>query len=536
MARMRTLEGQPTASLVPTPSEAILVDIEREVMRRDGRRKGSEIQFSCPAHADGKRPAAKWSPAKLVWHCFSCGAGGGWIDLCQRLGIELERELVPVPKHVAPAGERAWDIGPGIAIHHRRDDGEGNKEMWWEWLGDKVEGRCLPFYRPAPSRGRVVVVEGEQAADALAYVGLDGAALVGGGSTLPTDDVLLTLKGNDVYLWPDNDAHGRSIMDRIAARLIDLDIKCSIINWPNAPEKGDAADLIYGLGYNEAWVTLVLLLDNAYEWASSGVEIFQAVELVAESVLEPDWAVPGLISVGLTFLAGQPKLGKSWLAYQLALSVAAGGKAFGIMPVERGEVLYLALEDTRARLKQRLTQLAQGEPVPLGLYLATEWPRWDDGGRNLLDRWLTDHPAARLVIIDTFQKVRSLGKREGNVYAEDYLAGAAVKELADQHNVAILVLHHTRKATKENGTTDQLEMVSGSNGLAGSADGIIVLARARNKGEAKLFVTGRDVEEQTLDLLFNPVIIWQCLSDIKLPPGAKKPIKTQQEMFVDGRW
>src|ERR1700690_2738347 len=93
----------------------------------------------------------------------------------------------------------------------------------------------------------------------------------------------------------------------------------------------------------------------ARERASSAPSLvtFTAPELEAMDLPAPRFACADLIVEGLSFLAGAPKLGKSWLALQLAIAVALGEEWLG-KKCDRGEVLYLALEDSRRRLQTRV--------------------------------------------------------------------------------------------------------------------------------------------------------------------------------------
>ena len=165
--------------------------------------------------------------------------------------------------------------------------------------------------------------------------------------------------------------------------------------------------------------------------------------------------------------------------------------------VKRSDVLYLALEDTKSRLQSRLKKLTWGITARLdGLSLEIDWPPFEQRGLTYLEEWLGTHPAVGLVIIDTFARVRRKPKTNANVYADDYAAAHEVKALADKHRVAILLVHHLRKC----GATDPVEEVSGSTGLTGAADGVLVLKRERGQADATLFTTGRDIDEEEIAL------------------------------------
>ncbi|WP_405011004.1 AAA family ATPase [Kitasatospora sp. NBC_01539] len=236
--------------------------------------------------------------------------------------------------------------------------------------------------------------------------------------------------------------------------------------------------------------------------------VWNAADLMATDFPEPRWAVPGFFAEGVSLLAGPPKVGKSWLSLGLGLDVAAGRPAFGTVPVEPGPVLYLALEDTPRRLKTRMGKLLAGRPAPRDLTLVTEFPPLPQGGADALDRWLTQNPSARLVVIDVFAKVRGNSAPGTAAYDADYAAIGHVKQVADRHSVATILVHHVRKM----GSDDFLAEVSGTNGLAGAADATLVLKRSRGKADGVLHITGRDVDENEHALAFQPDTgHWQLL-------------------------
>jgi RecA-family ATPase len=240
---------------------------------------------------------------------------------------------------------------------------------------------------------------------------------------------------------------------------------------------------------------------------------YSARELMETEFPEPRFAVPALIPEGLTFFAGAPKLGKSWLALGLSIAIASGGHALGKIKVDQGEVQYLALEDSPRRLKGRLSSLLNGSGPPEGLSFETRWLPLADGGAEDIAAYVSTHPACRLVVVDVFARLRSPAKDSGDRYMHDYLAAEQLQKVASEHGVAIVAVHHTRKAAAD----DYIETVSGTFGLAAAADTVAVLKRSRGQADAEFRVTGRDIEEQSLALKFAPAVgTWSPLRIILL--------------------
>lgn len=265
-------------------------------------------------------------------------------------------------------------------------------------------------------------------------------------------------------------------------------------------------------------------------------ETFTAEELMAMDLPEPKWAIPGLLCQGLNILAGGQKLGKSWMAFAVAIAIALGGCVFGSIQVVEGDVLYLALEDNRRRLQDRLKKLLNGSSAPARLHLCTEWPNLGDGGLTLLRQWLEGHPQARLIIIDTLKKVRPARRGNGSAYDEDYDFMGAIKKLADEFDVCIVALHHVRKLAAE----DVFDTVSGTIGLTGAADATLVLERQRGRNDALLHITGRDVEEKAADeamaLEWCPITgIWTLVGSAEEYQQSDNRKKVVEVMRLTGR-
>lgn len=224
-----------------------------------------------------------------------------------------------------------------------------------------------------------------------------------------------------------------------------------------------------------------------------------AAELMRQDFPAPRWAVDGLVPEGVMFLAGAPKTGKSWLALAIAVAVASGRDVLGRLPTDQGSVLYLALEDTARRLQKRLGKILGSDAAPKKLTLATQCPPLAAGGLDLIRQWLIDHTDARLVIIDVFAKFRGPVSSSGSAYAADYTSVTAIKRLADEYSVAILLIHHMRKMADD----DYLNELSGTLGLSGAADTVAGLKRERGDLDATLSITGRDVEENKYAMKFD---------------------------------
>jgi RecA-family ATPase len=233
--------------------------------------------------------------------------------------------------------------------------------------------------------------------------------------------------------------------------------------------------------------------------ATASLESISARELDVKSFDNIHWIVPGILPSGVTLLAGAPKCGKSWLMMNWCAAVASGGKVFGDLDVEPGHVLYLALEDNERRLKDRLRKVCRGH-IPDFLHFGVSAPRLDNGLIPRLMNWLNSRPKTRMVVIDTLARIRPPSEKSTDMYRSDYLIGSQLLPLAAKYNLSIVLVHHTNKSK----ASDQLELVSGSQGLSGGCDNVFLLTRGRGEDSAVLYVTGRDIEsERNIDLRWD---------------------------------
>ncbi|WP_262272211.1 AAA family ATPase [Microvirga yunnanensis] len=242
-----------------------------------------------------------------------------------------------------------------------------------------------------------------------------------------------------------------------------------------------------------------ITLDKNGKNGSKKPTVRSAHELRRREFAPIGYVVPGYIAEGCTLLAGRPKLGKSWLVLEMGLAVAMGEACLGSILCEQGDVLYLALEDNERRLQKRIDKvLGPLHEWPQGFQYATEWPRANEGGLDAIREWILSVPNPRLIIVDVLAMFRPASGGKDNMYETDYHAIKGLQGLASEFNVAIVVVHHTRKGGSD---VDPFEKVSGTLGLSGAADTTIVLDRDGNG--ATLYGRGRDIEEIESAVEFN---------------------------------
>ena len=224
--------------------------------------------------------------------------------------------------------------------------------------------------------------------------------------------------------------------------------------------------------------------DPAYLHTVSMNDLYQNIYQSRPPVID------GLLYPGTYLFAGAPKVGKSFLMAQLAYHVSTGLPLWDY-PVHKGTVLYLALEDDHRRLQERLYRMF-GMEATTDLLFAIHAKQVGVGLEEQLKRFVQEHPDTKLIIIDTLQKIREAGGDKYS-YANDYEVVGKLKRFADDCGVCLLLVHHTRKQQAD----DKFDMISGTNGLAGAADGAFLLQKEkRTDGTATLDVVGRDQQDQ----------------------------------------
>ncbi len=238
--------------------------------------------------------------------------------------------------------------------------------------------------------------------------------------------------------------------------------------------------------------------DPAYLHTVSMNELYETVYQSRPPVID------GLLYSGTYLFAGAPKVGKSFFMAQLAYHVSTGQKLWNF-DVRQGTVLYLALEDDYQRLQRRMSRVF-GVDGTDSLHFAVYAKQLGAGLDEQLEKFIREHPDTRLIIIDTLQKIREVST-DAYSYANDYDIVGQMKRFADKNGVCVLLVHHTRKQQ----AGDKFEMISGTTGLLGCADGAFLLQKEKRTDLiATLEIVGRDQPDQKLHLTRDiETLTWQ---------------------------
>ena len=238
------------------------------------------------------------------------------------------------------------------------------------------------------------------------------------------------------------------------------------------------------------------------------IQLIDAETLYYKPLAHPKMLINGLLADGLAIMAGDSKIGKSWMVLWLCLQISRGASVWGF-PTRKTDVVYLALEDREWRVQQRMQELTTAPPE--NLHFGFSCGQLGAALEGQIGAVLQDHPTTGLIFIDTLQMIRDNVSGKVNAYAQDYRDLSSLKRLAYKYGVCIFVVHHTRK---ERDGSNIFNDVSGSTGIMGVADTVMILRKEDRFGNtATLSITGRDVEDKKLKLQMNGVV-WEITQEL----------------------
>ena len=518
-----------------------------EVVEDYGVQLNYQGQGLCPFHKE-KTPSFSVKREDNIFKCFGCGESGDAITFVAKLkGLEpLDAAKELAERYHIEVEEKKTGKAATITEYLKRCQGDIGKTNYFEKRGlNKATIRkfCLgydayhnsvvipysskmtyyqtrsigekAFFKPKTedagaepvfninglklrTKEPIFVVESPICAMSVYQSGGNAIATCGtGGWKKVVDEVKKKKPIGGFILCFDNDEPGKKASSSMYAELLNLGVQ--VIEYNISGECKDPNELLMSnhKKLEESVKAAKLKLRRQYATVKDS---FDALELQGENVDPPSWIVRDVLPTGLAILCAPSKIGKSWMMMQLGLAVAEG-KDFLDFKTNQSGVLYYALEDSKARLKDRLNKLLKGKKAPTNLRFVTHADTVDSGLLEKIEEELRTFPGIKLIIIDTLQKVRGKAIRNESMYSGDYREMAKLKEYADNHKVCMLFVHHLRKMLDE---TDVFNMISGSTALMGAADTIFIISKKkRNDENANLSMTGRDIAQSDLVIAFS---------------------------------
>lgn len=348
------------------------------------------------------------------------------------------------------------------------------------------------------SKEPVFIVESPLCALSIIQCGGVSVSLCGvGGANKLVKEAKAKKPNAPLVLCLDNDEPGQKATETLGKELQTAKIPYVVFNV--AGEKKDPNELLMS-NPEGLKVSVAAAKREVRKIYKRGFASITASDLQIANIPPPEWLIPDVLPQGLAILCASSKVGKSWMAMQMCLAISRG-KEFLDYKTNQSSCLYLALEDSLFRLKERLNKVIDGDKAPNNFYLAIRANGMDGGLLQQIDEEFEEHPDIKLIIIDTLQKVRGSAKKDEMSYATDYRELGVLKEYADNKKICILLVHHLRKMADEN---DVFNMISGSNGIMGVTDNIFIIYKKKRKDEnAVLFMTGRDIRQQDIMVHFN---------------------------------
>ena len=541
-----------------------------------------------PDHAEDKNPSFSILKDKNTFKCFGCDKGGSVIDFVMmykqvdkvqavnmlnsdfNLGLnnskptpkkeDIKSYLLRCEKNVGQTDYFAKrGLSPTTIKNHRLGYDASkkavtipyNSRMNYYQLRFTEEKR---FYKPPTKEAGeeplynenaltkitgnpIFIVESPICAMSIEQYGERAVAICGGGGVNKLEKALKGKKTSELgfVLSLDNDDTGQRYTSEITAFLKRKGIKFVVCNI--AGTEKDPNDLL--MKSAEALVKNIIKAKQEYFRSCTNYgDLKSANEIVSMNIKPTNWFVEDLFTTGLSIICGASKIGKSWFVQNLCLSISNGDK-FLDKPTHKQTCWYMALEDDDALTQARLNKMLKGKTAPANFLISHNIYLMDRPKQDVptLMEYIAENikrnPEIKMVVIDTFQKVRSSAIHGESMYAHDYRDISTLKQLADELNIAIVLIHHTNKMRDRDTDGDPFSKISGTNGLMASADCIFLLSKKRDEPSVNFTFTGRKIRYDTCTLCQNESdMTWTKLGTAEEEAHKKKLKEYQNNPYV----
>jgi len=474
-----------------------------------------QLMALCPSHPD-RNPSLAVKEADNGNVLITCHGGCDSRDVVAALGLEMsdlfaeeatkDNKVVVAryPYIDGSTGEVLWEKiryypKTFAQIHYDRV----GKEVWG--LPKDVQPWLYraPHFKKALDDGEPIwVVEGEadvHAIEAMGGYGTTQTMGAGKGKWKPFHTSLLR-RASEVRIIVDLDDDrknqrtgedeniGRNYAFEVRDALTAEGIKVTM--W-RSPVGKDASDALHAGKKLEDF--------QKYRMPRQRVTGVMGHDLMVKEFPPLVFAVEGILPQGVAILGAPPKAAKSFLALDMAVGVATGGVCLSHLPCTLGDVLYVGLEDSERRLKDRIALLMENHVPDLSrIEFQSIDSEWQVGtqGRAWMEEWAEAAESPRLIVIDTLGKAEPELSATKDSYRAEQEMMLRYKRFADRHDLTVLFIHHDRKSTDD----DWLNKFSGTKGITGGADTLLYIDFKRGEREGTLRVDGRDVKADDLSL------------------------------------
>jgi 5S rRNA maturation endonuclease (ribonuclease M5) len=300
-------------------------------------------------------------------------------------------------------------------------------------------------------------------------------------------------KNRKVYILPDNDTPGIIAANEIR-RQLPSSIILSEIHTHYETNNIDGADIedILTIKKDVKDIESFIFNYSKYFPGSTVIDMYDLLSMKHEPQI---FIIENLIPENsLSLLAAPGKAGKSFMSLSMALNVSKGTAFLNSLKTQKSKVLYLSLEDSPYRLKNRLQKM-NAEIEHGQIFITTRWTQGLKAIDDLQD--FIKKNEIGFCVIDTWQRFALI--EDGNNYNEVTNMAGLLQQVAQDCNCSIVIIHHVKKGKEEDFTFNTL----GSVGLPAAMDSILILNRPRNEIKGTLSITGRDIEEQNFNLNLN---------------------------------
>ncbi len=474
----------------------------------------ANVRCPFPDHED-KNPSFSVykSDGALKFKCFGCNRQGDAIELIKQIegvdfkeAIEKAKSILGLQDRPTPEVIATYDYTDedGNLLYQevrfrpkdfrlRRPDGKGG------WIYNLKDTKLVPYRLPEILKvDTVFITEGPKDADTLKDLGLSATTNAMGAGKW-REHYNQYFKNKAVIILPDNDETGKKHAFQVAKSLYEVAKSIKIINLPDLPEKGDITDWI-SQGHSKD--ELLKLVDETPEWEPEETRktaIFIRLDKVEPKPIE--WLWPNYIPLGkIVLIDGNPDVGKSTIAFDLAARITTGRPMPDGQEGERGGIVILTAEDDLEDTVAPRIDSAGGDRSKI---IVLKGVRTEDGSRgvNVCDlkemKEAVKEVNAKLLIIDP---LTAFLPSTVNSWHDQSVRSALtpLSEFASEAKVSILLIRHLNK---RNDTTALYR--------GGGSIGIIGAARVA-------FLVGKDPEDEGLRVL-------ACIKNnlAPMPPSLK---------------